>query len=110
MVQKEEAIALVHEAITSGIFNDLGSGGNVDVTVITKEGVDYKRTYDAPNPRKYRRPEPYVFAPGTTRKLLSFLCNCIANVLPAILSEKTVPLSARIIVTDDTGAADAMDL
>lgn len=34
--QREEGIRLVTEAICSGIFNDLGSGSNVDVCVITK--------------------------------------------------------------------------
>lgn len=36
---KEEAVALCTEAIESGIFNDLGSGSNVDVCVITDEKV-----------------------------------------------------------------------
>ncbi|CAM9449015.1 unnamed protein product [Phaeothamnion confervicola] len=31
---EEEAVALVQDAILAGIFNDLGSGSNVDVTVI----------------------------------------------------------------------------
>ena len=31
-----EGIKLVVEAICAGIFNDLGSGSNVDVCVITK--------------------------------------------------------------------------
>lgn len=35
-VKREEGIRLVCEAICSGIFNDLGSGSNVDVCVITK--------------------------------------------------------------------------
>lgn len=35
-LQKDEGISLVVEAICSGIFNDLGSGSNVDVCVITK--------------------------------------------------------------------------
>jgi hypothetical protein len=35
-VQREEAIDLVAAAIKAGIFNDLGSGSNVDVCVITK--------------------------------------------------------------------------
>jgi len=34
--QREEGIQLVSEAICAGIFNDLGSGSNVDVCVITK--------------------------------------------------------------------------
>jgi hypothetical protein len=36
LVQREEAIDLVAAAIKAGIFNDLGSGSNVDVCVITK--------------------------------------------------------------------------
>ena len=36
LMQREEGIKLVTEAICSGIFNDLGSGSNVDVCVITK--------------------------------------------------------------------------
>ena len=39
MVQRDEGIKLVCEAICSGIFNDLGSGSNVDVCVITKVSV-----------------------------------------------------------------------
>lgn len=35
-MQREEGIQLVSKAICSGIFNDLGSGSNVDVCVITK--------------------------------------------------------------------------
>lgn len=37
--QKEEAMALAAKAITAGITNDLGSGSNVDLVVITKEGM-----------------------------------------------------------------------
>ena len=36
-LSQEEAIALVIEAISAGIFHDLGSGSNVDYLVITKE-------------------------------------------------------------------------
>jgi 20S proteasome subunit beta 2 len=38
-MNRENAIELVKDAIESGIFNDLGSGSNVDVTVITKDKV-----------------------------------------------------------------------
>lgn len=38
--QREEGIELVAEAICAGIFNDLGSGSNVDVCVITKVRKD----------------------------------------------------------------------
>lgn len=36
---REQAIELCSEAIQAGIFNDLGSGSNVDVCVITSEKV-----------------------------------------------------------------------
>lgn len=36
----------VRDAFAAGILNDLGSGSNVDVCVITKDKVDYIRPYD----------------------------------------------------------------
>ncbi|KAI3964331.1 hypothetical protein MKW92_051375, partial [Papaver armeniacum] len=45
---REEGIHLVSEAIRSGIFNDLGSGSNVDVCVITKDGTEYLRNHMLP--------------------------------------------------------------
>ena len=35
---EEEAVELVKQAILAGVFNDLGSGSNVDVTVIRAGG------------------------------------------------------------------------
>lgn len=34
---RDEAVKLCSDAILAGIFNDLGSGSNVDVCVITSE-------------------------------------------------------------------------
>ena len=34
---------LVSDAISAGVLNDLGSGSNVDLCVITKDKVDYVR-------------------------------------------------------------------
>ena len=48
-LQKEEAMKLVRNAIAGGIFNDLGSGSNVDLCVITKDKVEYLRPYDEAN-------------------------------------------------------------
>ena len=46
-LDEEAAILLVRDAIRAGIFNDLGSGSNVDVTVIRKGGdVSRHRTYE----------------------------------------------------------------
>lgn len=37
-MNEEEAVELVKQAILAGVFNDLGSGSNVDVTVIKAGG------------------------------------------------------------------------
>merc|ERR1711972_1195824 len=61
----EQGKALVAKAIRAGIFNDLGSGGNVDVCVITKEGGTILRNYETPNDRKFKA-NYKGFAKGTT--------------------------------------------
>ena len=45
-MSEDEAVALVAKAIRAGIFNDLGSGSNVDVCIIRKDGVDYRRNME----------------------------------------------------------------
>jgi len=64
-----EAKDLVHRAVSSGIFNDLGSGSNVDLCVIKKkESVNLIRGYDtASTERKFR--QEYKFPMGTTEIL-----------------------------------------
>ena len=64
-MSEETAKKLVHAAISAGVFNDLGSGSNVDLCVITPGKVDYLRNYDVANPRKYPA-QGYAFARGTT--------------------------------------------
>jgi len=83
-MKKEAAIKLVHKAILAGIFNDLGSGGNVDITVITKAGAEVLRNFDKPNPRKFRKPSGFDFPRGTT----------------VVLSEVVTALDTKISVTD----------
>eukprot|EP01091_Cochliopodium_minus_P010175 TRINITY_DN2650_c1_g1_i1.p1 TRINITY_DN2650_c1_g1~~TRINITY_DN2650_c1_g1_i1.p1 ORF type:complete len:272 (-),score=74.27 TRINITY_DN2650_c1_g1_i1:70-885(-) len=71
-MEEQEAIDLVEQAITAGIINDLGSGSNVDICVITKEmfekGLPVKmlRNYKKLMPRKYIKPGGYDFKRGTT--------------------------------------------
>ena len=69
---REEAIAVVAKAIRSGIFNDLGSGSNVDLCVISVGGkkVDYLRNYEKLQGRTYERQQPVIFAKGTARACL----------------------------------------
>jgi len=62
----EEGKSLVHDAVSAGIFNDLGSGSTVDLTVITKDKVDRLRGYARLNPRKFRKEPPYSFPAGFT--------------------------------------------
>ncbi|KAK3558858.1 hypothetical protein QTP86_031371 [Hemibagrus guttatus] len=64
-MELEEGKQLVRDAITAGIFCDLGSGSNVDLCVITEKGVDYLRGYDRPV-QKGQREGKYNYKQGTT--------------------------------------------
>ena len=60
----DEAVALVTEAIRSGVMNDLGSGSNIDICVITKEGVDYRRNAEFLQAKTYERKHPKELRAG----------------------------------------------
>ena len=82
------AIALVKDAIRAGIFNDLGSGSNVDVTIIRTGGeATVLRGYETPNDTRPLR-EAYVRPKA---------------LVPV---KATAVLSTQVEVTD----ADAMEL
>jgi 20S proteasome subunit beta 2 len=63
-----DAVKLCSDAIMAGIFNDLGSGSNVDVAIITNEKTTLKRNYIKPNERTQKL-KSYKFARGTTNVL-----------------------------------------
>jgi|TARA_B110000208_G_scaffold156405_1_gene189731 20S proteasome subunit beta 2 len=74
-MELEEARDLVRDAIRAGIFNDLGSGGNVDLRIIHLDGsTDYLRNHETNNEGSVLRaqvvrpggPGAPVFAQGTT--------------------------------------------
>lgn len=66
---KDEAVKVCSEAILAGIFNDLGSGSNVDVCVIEKDKpTQLMRNYIKPNERT-KKARNYKFARGTTAVL-----------------------------------------
>jgi 20S proteasome subunit beta 2 len=67
---RQEAIDLVREAIESGIFNDLGSGSNVDICVLEKDKVEMLRNYARPNERGAKE-QSYRFQRGVTAVLSS---------------------------------------
>lgn len=64
---RDAAITIVAAAVKAGIFNDLGSGSNVDITVIEKETMcaTVLRNYEMPAPRPPKHLS-YKFAKGTT--------------------------------------------
>lgn len=67
-IDREGAIKLCSDAILAGIFNDLGSGSNVDVCVITEDKTTLLRNYIKPNERE-KKARNYKFARGTTAVL-----------------------------------------
>ncbi|KAH0519122.1 Proteasome subunit beta type-7 [Microtus ochrogaster] len=78
--QEEEAKKLVSEAIAAGIFNDLGSGSNIDLCVISKSKLDFLRPYSVPN-KKGTRFGRYRCEKGTT----------------AVLTEKVTTLEIEVL-------------
>lgn len=68
-LDRQGAIDICAEAIKAGIFNDLGSGSNVDVCVIEKDQpTQLLRNYMKPNERPQKE-RNYRFPRGTTAYL-----------------------------------------
>ncbi|KAG6814621.1 hypothetical protein H0H87_008455, partial [Tephrocybe sp. NHM501043] len=63
--QRQNALNLVKAAISAGIFNDLGSGSNVDACIITGTGTEMLRNVEMPNQR-VQKERSYGFRRGTT--------------------------------------------
>jgi len=64
-MERDEALALVAGAVSAGIFNDLGSGSNVDACVITLGHTEMLRNFQKPNEREVKE-QTYKFRRGTT--------------------------------------------
>ncbi|KAL1808227.1 hypothetical protein ACET3Z_025217 [Daucus carota] len=88
-MSRDDGVALVRDAIRSGIFNDLGSGSNVDICVITKGQKEYLRNYETPNPRTFTSEKGYTFSKKTE-----------------VLTAKVTPLRELVEVVE---AGDAME-
>lgn len=58
---REEAIELCVKAIEAGIVHDLGSGSNVDVTIITRTKYELLRNYKHDNFKVYSKPGGYKY-------------------------------------------------
>jgi len=76
-LERQAAIDLVKDAIEAGIFNDLGSGSSVDITVIEKDNkVEIFRHYAEPNKRPPKE-QNYKFERGTTAVLKESVRNLL---------------------------------
>lgn len=49
--KEEDAKLLVRDAMSAGNMNDLGSGSNVDLCVIRKNGTEYIQPFESSNYR-----------------------------------------------------------
>lgn len=94
---EEQAIKLASDAIMAGIFNDLGSGSNVDVAVITSEKTKLLRNYIRPN-EKSAKLQSYAFPKGTTAVLNEKIIK--RNEISRFVSVTEVPLSEEKMDVD----------
>mmetsp|Transcript_13326 Transcript_13326/g.22791 ORF Transcript_13326/g.22791 Transcript_13326/m.22791 type:complete len:276 (-) Transcript_13326:75-902(-) len=97
---EDEAKALVCKAISAGIFNDLGSGGNVNLCVIKRGKSEVIKGYARDNQRLYRRPGGYPFPAGTTGVLKSSFIKPLSEI--AVVSE--------VVAVEGLTAGSAMEL
>merc|ERR1711920_552126 len=89
------AMAVFEAAIKSGINNDLGSGGSVDLMVITAKGYTHHRNIERPNLRKFRKTGGYDFPKNTAH----------------VLSQSFTPISSLVTIeTTVTPSASAMEV
>ena len=88
-MEEEDAKQLVREAIRAGIFNDMGSGSNVDLVVIKpNDNVEYLRGFDLANVKGERK-DKYTFPKVTIFLLkLHILLTEYYQGTTAVLSEK----------------------
>uniref|UniRef100_A0A0K3CKH9 Proteasome subunit beta n=1 Tax=Rhodotorula toruloides TaxID=5286 RepID=A0A0K3CKH9_RHOTO len=109
---RQEAIDVVSEAIEAGIWNDLGSGSNVDVCVIEGEQVegkytgkaktDYLRNYRTPN-EKVTKERNYKWRRGVTAWTKE-------EVKKLIVAEEVVPLSGGLATGPEGSGAGASEM
>jgi 20S proteasome subunit beta 2 len=99
-MSEEDAIILVRDSIRAGIFNDLGSGSNVDITIIRKDDIQRIRTYenaagDADTYKaRYERPQKMIPPQGATM----------------VISESFKPHTATVLASAVTQGIADMDL
>lgn len=95
---QEEAMDLVRKAILAGIFNDLGSGSNVDLCVITNKKTDFFRNYEIATAKGVRAAS-YMPPQGSTKV-----------VKKEIIQVEYDVVSTRVIRDLPTDEQEAMDI
>ncbi|KAG9301504.1 hypothetical protein G9A89_008356 [Geosiphon pyriformis] len=75
-LERQEAIDLVKDAVEAGIFNDLGSGSNVDINIIERGRCEILRNYAKPNERDEKQAS-YKYPRGTTSILKESIRNLV---------------------------------
>jgi len=92
---EDEAKKLVQNAIRAGIFNDLGSGSNVDLCILRKDGVEMLRNHETPNDQGDLRSRvklpagTFDFPPGTAPVVKTY----VETLVPATTEVEAMEVS-----------------
>lgn len=91
-MSEEDGKKLVRDAIAAGIFNDLGSGSNVDLCIIRKGSTNYLRNFELSN-QKGERKLDYTYKRGAT----------------GVLSVKKIPIQIVSESVASSSGVESMD-
>ncbi|KDE05115.1 proteasome subunit beta type-7 [Microbotryum lychnidis-dioicae p1A1 Lamole] len=100
---RQVALELVCEAIEAGIFNDLGSGSNVDACIIEAKGTEMLRNYRMPN-QKVDKERSYKWRRGTTAYTKEEVKYHLVK------EEVTIVAGGKVAGPEGTGAAAGMEV
>jgi 20S proteasome subunit beta 2 len=89
---REEGIDLVCESIEAGIFNDLGSGSNVDVAIMEKGKSEMLRNYRRPNEKGVKQ-SSYLPRKGATAVKKTFVYDIVSS--PSVLDGPERPCQVK---------------
>lgn len=105
-MERDAAMRLARDAVRGGIFNDLGSGSNVDLCVITKDGAEDIRPYEVANVRPPRILR-IAYPRGTTGASAAAPCCCVVRTSSQARSRACADNASGAVVRDDFhGTAD----
>ncbi|WFD31032.1 proteasome endopeptidase complex [Malassezia sp. CBS 17886] len=107
-MDEAQAMDLVVTAVSAGIFNDLGSGSNVDVCVIREKSTQMHRNYRMPNER-VKKEKSYKFPRGTTAWTKEDIHDMVVK--ESVYCARRQPDRADVLDLDATiGPSDATEM